>query len=226
MSLLFSYFLNNVIVPAENNEYEWDDWNSTDYFYFSDEEIVRQFELVAGLACRGFTLAVAEMVAVLQSRLANTHPAIEFVDAAWTTMSDPRGCEYLELDDDEWVGPVLDPLHCALLVANDTLFEAVEDGDFATRCCWSVNLIRHLLSGEDRVRYEAWFDGCLRRLQALHRKEPSSMTLFADQVDLGELTSPETFVLGLPYDPRRNAEALSRHAGALSHENEWLVQTI
>lgn len=222
MSRFFHHYRRSVFKEDSQFSYAWDDWKSIDYFYFNTPEVSQRFSEISFLGCRGFTIAAAELVAIRVAPGIRVDHAISYLDAAWVSMLEDGICDYAVLTRGDWPGPFLGPLRAAMLIVNDTLFDAVVDGDIRARCSFIHNLLVHILQPDHLPAYRDWLDACLVRLRSDHPEIPISVDIFADVMPLGAPTSPETFIVDQPYQPGRCEADLIVHRNRLSDGNPWL----
>jgi len=206
-------------------QYDWDDWHYTDYFYFDTADLRLRFESLSDLANRGLVIACAEYIAARFWPYPDPPEAVAFFDAAWVSMIDPEACDYAILTQEDWAGPVRGVLRAAMLVVNDTLFDAREDLDYAARSCWIYNLARYVMPQDHLPRFTEWFDICVARLSPDWNTPLQTGGMFNPEFDLGPPTAPGNFILeNAPFKPESARSDLSRHVSSLSPENPWLPE--
>ena len=211
MSVLFDAF-SNLDGTRTWPGFEWDDWAYTDYFYVEVTEVDDHFRKLEGLPARAYCLGSLEFVAARMSLLADVSEAISYADAAWTTMEGTDSCDYGVVERNEWSGPVLGAVRGAILIANDTLFEAMGDRQFAERCGWMLRFCRHVLEGDALDIYESWTKASIKRLSGLKG---------AEDAPFGPPVSPGFLLPKAPLDASRIPEDLAAHRESLDPENDW-----
>jgi hypothetical protein len=203
--------------------YPWDEWAYTDYFYFATPDALELPGRLTGLANRALCIAIAEWIALRLRTAPHAEDAQAYLDAAWVTMIRRDACEYVELDRQVWSGPLDGALRAAMLIVNDTLFEAETDFFFAGRSCWAMNLARHICDQTDGPPFEAWLDLCLQRLLAHHGGPvASARSIFDLHFNFGAPVGPALFILNLPYEPARDRVELESLLAEQAGRNPFL----
>ena len=224
MSILFDHFRAGFSeAESQRLDFAWDQWRYTDYFVFDTDESALPFLNLSALACRGFSLAVAEYIAARFWSFGDTAEAESYFDCAWTTQIAEGTCDYALLHHDDWAGPVRGPLRAAMLVVNETLYEAREDGDQVARCVWVEQLARHLLPAAHQAAFEQWRALALDRLQAGWPHVPHRSGIFAEDFDRGPPVAPCTFLPADPGTPQAAPHCLAAHQSRLDPRNPWRI---
>lgn len=204
-------------------DFAWDQWRYTDHFLFDTDETAAVFVGLSPLASRGFCLAVADYIAARFWPFPDVAEATTYFDCAWATQITEGTCDYALLHHDDWSGPVRGPLRAAMLVVNETLYEARDDGDLAARCVWIEQLARHLLPAAHLAVFEAWRLRGLERLQAHWPKVAHRSGIFAEDFDRGPPVSPCTFLPADPGTPDAAERCLASHLLRLDPHNPWRI---
>lgn len=227
MSRLTDYFRSiPAFAAAKDPAYPWDQWAYTDYFYHETPEMLARYKPLTGLACRGACIAIGEWIAVRLDAASQVTTARAYFDAAWVTMIRHRSCVYAELAHADWAGPLDGVLRAAMLIVNDTVFEAEEDFDFAERLCWSVNLARHIADETDRDPFERWLSAVTDRLLATHSGPVvSAPSIFDRTFSFGPPVGPGIFILGEAYQPAQDLAEIARIANNGMGRNPYLRLT-
>ena len=223
MSAVFRNMARHFAATALAVEFLWDDWRHTDYFYYNTDGDVSPFQPLTDLACRALTVATAEFIAARFHAFSDTIEALEFFDCAWASIAQEGACDYAVLPRDEWSGPIRGPLRAAMLVVNEAMFEAVEDGDYPARCVWILQLGRHVMPKGQISLLEDWFWGCKDRLDTHWCNIPHRGDLFSPDFDKGPLLGPCLFLPGADADPRKAETCLREHMLTLVNSNKWLI---
>ena len=223
MSVVFD-FCEERLAPQAMREiaYAWDDWHYTDYFYFST---IPEFEVafkISGLGNRALCIAIGEWICAELRQTPRHRDSLNLFDAAWATMIRRHSCEYVVLEQEEWMGPLLGPLRAAMLIVNDTIFDAEEDFRFPDRSCWAINLARHISEPERHDVFETWLKEVFDRLLRSHSSDRnlSANSIFDKQFNFGAPVAPSLFVIDspmiLPPPPRRLPRTLKQDGGRTS----------
>ncbi|MBL9051867.1 MAG: hypothetical protein JNK19_17265 [Tabrizicola sp.] len=169
MSALSAYFLSRQdFRQPKAIRYAWDQWAYTDYFYFTSPNLLARAGKLTGTGCRALCIGLGEWIATRLSSASRIDDARDYFDAAWTSMLTPNAVEYAELAHDEWAGPDNGVLRAAMLVVNDTVFEAEEDRRFADRVCWQVHLAQYIADSQDAPGLTEWLDFAWASLEEHH----------------------------------------------------------
>ncbi|MGP3698890.1 hypothetical protein [Rhodobacter sp. NSM] len=223
MSVVHDYFRARIPEAASLElAFPWDQWRYTDYFLFDDDSSVAPFEALSPLACRGLVIASAEAITARFWAHSGTDETEAYLDAAWATMEREGTCDYAMLHPEDWPGPVKGALRAAMLVVNDTLYEARDDGDFAARCVWILQLAHHVMPSALFPDFSTWFHRSVERLARRWPVPSHESGLFAPAFDRGPLVGPCTFLPEDPGTPESAAACLSLHLAALG-DNSWLT---
>ena len=206
-------------------DYAWDDWRCTDYFYFNLDSVDSAFTDVSFLGCRGFIIAASELVALKMAPMVDTIGMTDYLDAAWVSILEDGLCDYAVIASTDWQGPRLGPMWCAMMIVNDALFEAVEDGGIRERCSYIHNLLLHILSPGQRAEYQTWMVGVINRLRKDHPRLPIEVDMLSPVQPMGAPCAPETFILEHQFDPVRSKERLTAHRQQIPDTNRWLRTT-
>jgi hypothetical protein len=157
--------------------FAWDEWRVLGY-YDRDLDVwwPRLKELTIG-AQLGLTIATGEWTYHRFAAVnADTSPLL-FLEAAWAGCVHPAYCKYFEADDDDWRGPVRNPLKMMMAIVNDGLFHMNEDPDVGVRAAWMFNLTQHVLP--ETSAFECWFSEVVDRLEQHFQRSNAARNLFA-----------------------------------------------
>jgi hypothetical protein len=183
--------------------YEWDEWRVKDYYMYVESKQFARLDLLTNKANTGLTIAAGEWICHRFSLLSQDPAPLQFLEAAWAGIIHPAYCIYTETEDDEWRGPVREPLAVMIAITNDALFCLRDDPHVATRACWMYNLARHVLPSTGA--FEAWFLACIARLEQHHTKAIEHVTdetdLFDDFPGQGAPVPRQAFDPGFDYLP-------------------------
>jgi hypothetical protein len=225
MSIVFDFCVQRLAPqPTREIAYAWDDWLCTDYFYFSTIPEFESVMQVSGLGNRALCIAIGEWICAELRQTPRHRDSLGFFDAAWVTMIQRHTCEYVVLEQEDWMGPLLGPLRAAMLIVNDTVFDAEEDFRFPDRSCWAINLARHIAEPERRGIFESWLQDVLERL-ASHHGPDRTMTagsIFDRHFYFGAPVAPSLFVTDSPYDSSAAVAEITDHAEARRGTNPYL----
>jgi hypothetical protein len=195
-------YIRNAKIADDKLTYRWDEWDTAGYRETDeDDDLHSLLEPLTTRACIAFTVAIAEWLHFRFAKVNQDNTPLEFLEAAWAGNIHRAYCEYTEVDDDEWRGPIRGPLSFCITLPNDALFCLDEDPDAMNRVVWTYNLTRHVLPSS--VAFDAWFDAALERLKKHHGKETDSGLTSED-----DLFGPAVEALGSPpprelFDPSR-----------------------
>ncbi len=223
MSTVFRYAVQLLGPEPQPLDFRWNDWRYTDYFFYETQESLAVFQPISDLGNRALCIATAEFIVARFAAYPDSREALQFFDCAWSTLLHEGSCDYAVLPRDEWSGPIRGPLRAAMLVVNETMFEANQDGDFPARCVWILQLARHLIPSVQLPLFEDWFGSCLSRLDAGWSNLPHRGGLFSDHFDRGPMPGPDLFVPvgGITY--KQAETSLHKHMQTLSFDNLWRV---
>lgn len=223
MSVVFSHAVKLLGQASQPLDFQWNDWRYTDYFFFESAESVAPFLPISDLGNRALSIATAEFIAARFAGHPDSREALQFFDCAWSTLLREGSCDYAVLPRDEWSGPARGPLRAAMLVVNETMFEAHQDGDFPARSLWLLQLARHVLPSSQVQSFEDWFKACMLRLNSGWSNIPHRGGLFSDHFDRGPLPGPNVFVPGAATTYEQAEMGLRRHVEELDRDNPWRV---
>lgn len=224
MSVLFEHFASQPgLREPRPVTYAWDQWAYTDYFYFTTPDLLARAGQLTGTACRALCIGLGEWMAARLRRAARINDARAYLDAAWATMLVHNACDYAELAHDDWAGPLDGALRAAMLVVNDTLFEAEEDRKFADRVCWQVHLAHYVADDEDRLSLDAWLDRAWSALELRHKGPVASYrSIFDPAFSYGQPVAPDELLPTAKLTDRDAETALVRHVNAQIGRNSYL----
>ncbi len=222
MSVVFRHAL-NLLGPSAPLEFAWNDWRYTDYFFYETAETVAPFQTLSDLGNRALTIATAEFVAARFADWSDSREALQFFDCAWSTLLQEGTCDYAVLPRDEWSGPVRNPLRAAMLVVNETMFEARQDGDFPARTVWMLQLARHVMPKAALQVFEGWFEASKARLDVGWSNIRHRGGLFSDDFDRGPMPGPVVFASFGSMSVQQAEASLRDHVQALDPQNPWLA---
>lgn len=201
--------------------YVWDEWQIKNYYMFAPEELFTRLDKITNKANTGLTLAIGEWICFRFSRLSVDPVPLQFLQAAWAGSVHPAYCSYVETNDDEWRGPVREPLAVVIAIANDALFCLRDDPNVATRVCWMKNLAKHVLP--ETQLFEKWFEFTVQRLSQFHTK---TVEIKADQINLfeefpgqGKPVPREAFDPNYDYSPKLAPQLWDRFLKDLPAQN-------
>jgi hypothetical protein len=223
MSMVFRSLVQLFDPSGQAVDFTWQDWRYTDYFFYESDETVAPFQLLSNVANRAFTISVAELIAARFHAFADAREALEFFDCAWASILQEGACDYAVLPRDEWSGPIRGALRAAMLVVNETMFEAKEDGDYPARCVWILQLARHVMPKDKLPAFEVWYSHCKARLNSGWPSIPHRGGLFDEDFDRGPLPGPCVFVPTMEVTHASSERCLRDHVAALAEDNPWLV---
>lgn len=204
-------------------DYPWDEYTYTDYFYHETPEMLDEFGKLTGLGNRALCIAVAEWITFRLKAAQNVRLAQDYLDAAWITMIHRDSCEYAELSQGDWPGPLDGVLRAAMLIVNDSIFDAEQDLLFAERSCWIVNLARFICSDDDQDQFESWLEKSLARLADYHSGPTySSGSIFDRNFSFGSPVGPGLFILSLTYEPDSATNEIREIVNSQIGQNRYL----
>lgn len=200
-------------------QYAWDEWRTKEYYMYVQPELFAELNLLTNKANTALTCGVGEWICARFNALEPDRAPLQFLEAAWAGIIHPGYCEYTETTDDEWRGVIRAPLAVMIAIANDALFCLRDDPDVATRVCWMRNLALHVLPADNA--FDAWFEGCVRRLLPVHAKslESESEAMKVDPFDevsgQGKPVPREALDLTRAYDPAAAPNLLDAYLSSL-----------
>jgi len=224
MSALYTYFLSRPEFRAPKAiRYAWDQWAYTDYFYFTTPDIFDRASKLTGTGCRALCIGLGEWIAARLSTARRIDEAREYFDAAWATMLTQNAIEYAELAHDDWAGPDDGVLRAAILVVNDTAFEAEEDRKFADRVCWQMHLARHIADDGDLQDLAEWLDFAWASLERRHSGPVVTFrSVFDPHFIYGSPTSPTELIPGVVVSETSVERDLVDHVNRQIGRNRYL----
>lgn len=224
MSVLFDFFASRPgLREPRPVRYAWDQWTYTDYFYFISPDLQTRASQLTGTACRALCIGLGEWIAARLRLAARIDDARSYLDAAWATMLVRNACDYVELAHDDWAGPLDGALRAAMLVVNDTLFEAEEDRKFADRVCWQVHLAQYVADATDRPLLDAWLHRAWAGLERRHKGPVASYrSIFDPAFSFGQPVAPDELLPDAELTERDAEHALVRHVNTQIGRNRYL----
>jgi hypothetical protein len=205
-------------------DYEWDVWRDTEYFYFDDDLYGARFQSMSDYANLGLTIAICEWCCARFPSQPAVRRALEFLEVAWLAMINKDLCASVILDDDELQGPTTGPLHFCMLIVNDAIFDADEDGDYASRAGWARHLAEHIMPPQTRNMFREWLASSVQRMEKDHPYHRSYSDIFQSEFDRGSAVSPNAFIHNWNYDKSDDPAFLEAHKNAvLKTSNGFLM---
>lgn len=224
MSVLYDSFLSQPeFRRAKTITYAWDQWRYTDYFYFTAPEILGRAGKLTGTGCKALCIGLGEWISARLTVSPRIDDARQYFDAAWATMLVPDSCDYAELSHDDWAGPVDGVLRAAMLIVNDTIFEAEEDRQFADRVCWQIHLAQYIADDSDGSGLADWLAFAWTELERRHSGPVISYdSIFDPHFTFGLPVSPFELVPGAASLDRSAERDLVEHVNRQIGRNRYL----
>lgn len=193
-SLLFSTIDSGI--DTQTIRYVWDDTRVDEDFRFDADPIVQQARSLTLRARMAMGVALYEGIVFRFHRLSGDPVPVQIAEAAWCASIDARYLNYVELDRENWLGPVRGPLWCGItwllpmLYFGDDRPEEVESGvSFLSR------LLIHVV--QSPLPIEHWLQATLSRLARMYpvASEDPFSDLFGDEKNerRGPLVAREAF---------------------------------
>jgi len=210
----------DIAVPALN--FTWVTSDIRSYYLDIDEALFDRLNKLSDTGCMGLTLAIAEWI-VHRFDGQNDDPIpLQFVEAGWASLVYPAYCVYTELPDDDWRGPVREPLNMTVTIVNDGIFCRDENPDPAVHPGWLRNLARRVL--DDTTAFDAWFEACVERLETVAPAVKRERGMFDDMAMWDGAPLPrQAFDPAFPYKPEDGPGLVDEFLKSLDPDgNEFL----
>jgi hypothetical protein len=147
--------------------YEWDDSRPRRAYGFgSGDALIAELSGVTPRAQIAAAIGCYEWVIGRFDRLLVDPKPRMFAEAAWCANISIHYLDYLELDRENWRGPVRGPVWSAITILNELIFLYEEDAEPALRVAWLANLALHVLP--NRQPFDEWLAFAVGRLRALY----------------------------------------------------------
>jgi hypothetical protein len=222
MSVIHDWIKSSVGSEPSRPAYVWNDWSYPDYFYYPNADRLIELEAIGFQGCRALAFGICEWIVFRCQSSARAPDALDFIDAAWVSMIRDRSVEYVVLDRDEWCGPIDRVLRAAMLITNDSVFDATEDLQFAIRACWAANLMNYI-ADELHTDFNAWYSTCLIHLTNVAPKAApwQSKSIFAPRFEIGPPVAPHFLLPGEDFSGYSAEDLLRRHENSIKASNAF-----
>jgi hypothetical protein len=133
--------------------YLWDDARASNDFRDDGMWLLALAEPCSLSALMALCIGYYECVVWRFEGLHTRREPTDLIEAAWHEMRHPGSLALVELDRDEWQGPVLGPLWCAMTWLNPALVCGADDlGEVADGLQYLGRLAQHVAPDPSRVR--------------------------------------------------------------------------
>jgi hypothetical protein len=193
--------------------YLWDDTRASEDFKTDASGVVERAQAMTLRARIALGVAIYEWLVWRFSGVSTDPMPAQIAEAAWCACVDRRYMDYLELDRDEWLGPVRGPLWCATTwLLPMVFFSDDEPEEWQSGLDYLVRLARHVLP--HLAPFEVWLDTVMSRLETCFEAMPEDPfdDLFSERQEQrrGPLVPREVMDTSLRYQPEQAEMLIER----------------
>ena len=181
--------------------YVWRDWEEGRLYDTSaaDELMLERLDDISYRGTLALTIACAEWVVYRYEGLSDIRMHLQYIEAAWASVVDDRYLRPWEPTEEEFTGPILGPLACALLMVQEAMESTAQELDGGLPVAYISNLAARVLPKPSPFR--AWRDETIERLLTQAPRDPAD--------SLGDVVPREFFDEALSLAPQQ-VELLTR----------------
>jgi len=225
-----AYTIPHYIVAANVDNpvlrYVWDDTRVDEDFR---PPPYRLFQRMAPASLRAkvvIAIGIYEWIIWRFHKVSSDSVPLKLAEAAWAAAIDHRYLEYVELDREEWLGPVRGPLWCAITWLLPMLAFSDDHPEEAESCLsFLPALALHVLP--DDPAFNRWLDWSVARLVELYPDVDTDpyADLFQDREEerRGPLIAREVLDPDVPYRPEQATPSMAEYLrGVDPSRNEFL----
>jgi hypothetical protein len=193
--------------------YRWEDWDVDQYLDEPDEALVKWLEPLCHRANVALAIGMTEWLVRRFSRLGDDCAPLLIIEAAWAQLINRRYSEFIELNDEDWQGPIRRPMQLALESVQEILVACFDDDDTAEETASVSKLVLHILPVSDG--FTAWRTGVIARLSRFYTKHEDD--------PVGPVIPREALDLSVDFTPGMTNDLITRFLTGLSPAtNGWL----
>lgn len=221
------------IVAAQINQpelrYRWDDTRaSEDFLRPAPMELLKGLEPVTLRAKIAVAIGMYEWIVFrFQGLLADPLP-LDLAEGAWCANIDRTYMEYVELDRQDWLGPIRGPIWCAatwLLPA--IYFSDDQPEEWESGAIYLSRLAQHVLP--DPSVFERWLGATVERLASLYSLPPPDRfdDLFGEHEEdrRGPLIAREAIEPAFPYQPEGARRLIDTFLRSVDYRTNKLLRS-
>lgn len=193
--------------------YRWDDWNLDQYLDNPDDSLVVALEPLPHRANVAIALGMTEWLVHRFSSLDEDQVPWLIIEAAWAQSINRRYSEFIELNDEDWLGPMRRPVQLALENVQEILVACFDDEDTAEETASVSKLVLHVLPHLDAFLH--WRAGVITRLTKFYVRQKDD--------PVGPVIPREALDLSVNFTPNMTDNLVTRFlAGLDPATNGWL----
>ena len=188
----------------------WDDTRASEDFRFVPYAWMARIGALSVAAQIALGIGLYEWIVWRFHRMDRDPLPMQIAAAAWCASVDPARVDYIELERENWIGPVRGPLWCAVTWMLPMVFEGRDaPGELESGAAYLLQLCMHVLP--DNSAFLAWLDAAIGRLEQAVPAVPEDPfeDLFDSAVASGRTEAVDRAVLdpgyridpGLPLPP-------------------------
>jgi hypothetical protein len=223
MAYELPHYVRAARIATPEMRYEWDDTRPRRAYGTGSEYLITELAPLTPRAKIAAAIAVYEWILGRFAPFLDDARPFMFAEAAWAANVSMEYLDYVELDREEWRGPIRGPLWSAVTILSEMMLLYDEDKEPALRVAQLTNLALHVLPTADAFR--EWLAFAVARLKELYTVPAEDPFEGLFQQDRGgPLVPREAVDPTVEFSPATAPELVERYLSGVDYVGNYFLQ--